>query len=93
MRSEACPRCEAPVGEACTRENGKFPPFRGWVHRERVVMVRLGMTPAEILEQARRTHQIEKQRQEIVEGTWMPDGYVLNQGSDSCTPDPNTYGN
>lgn len=73
----ACSRCGAEVGEACTRENGKPPPFRGFAHRERIVLLRLGMTPEQVMEEGRRIRHLEQQQAEIVEGVWTPDGYVI----------------
>ncbi len=56
MTVVVCPKCSAPVGEPCSRPNGKSGPFRGWAHAERVTVKRLGMTPDEVLAEVRRLH-------------------------------------
>lgn len=79
MTVRECPACLAPVGEPCSRPNGKRGPFAGWAHRERVAFARLGMPPEEILEEVRRQHIVDRQHQQIVVGIWMPDGYILKE--------------
>ncbi|MFL2925840.1 MAG: hypothetical protein ACJZ6B_06880 [Actinomycetes bacterium] len=78
----ACSRCGAEIGQVCTREGGKAPHFYGFAHRERIVLLRLGMTPDQVMEEGRRIRRPEEQQQsQIVDGVWMPDGYVIKEQS------------
>jgi hypothetical protein len=52
LTAKPCPKCGAAAGDACTRENGKPPPFGGWTHKERIMLVRYGLMPDQVAAQA-----------------------------------------